>query len=165
MGCQGVELVVFEVRQRAARNGQRVGMGVVHALPCARGRGAQKGHVKAGVVRHQRAAACKVEQAAQRLPLFGGAFDHLIGDAGELGDLGRNGLLGVDKSVKARQHSPVFDQHGADLGQAVGAGREPCRLNVKDDKLVVKRGALLRPRPVVLLVADVVCLHPIENLA
>ena len=125
MGGQRVELVVFELRQGAACNGQRVGKGVLHHLSRTGGSRPQERHVERGIVGNKRSVSCKGEQGAQRLALLWRVFDHFVGDAGQLGDFGRNGLLGVDKGLKTVENLALFHKHGANFGQAFAAGRRP----------------------------------------
>ena len=88
---------------------------------------------------HKDAAIYKVEKGFQRLGLAGGVGYHLVGDSGQLGNLGGDGLSGFYEGVEFFHHFPVPHDDRADFCQVLHAGVEARRLSVEDAELTVQR--------------------------
>ena len=132
----GALLIVVQAGVHGLGHGQGVDVGGLK-LDAAAPRGRpQKADVEAvGVVGYQHPAPGKVQKGLQGLPFCGGVGHHLVGDAGQLGDLGGDGLGRLDKGVELVHHLAVPHQHRADLGQVLAAGVEAGGLGVKDAEL------------------------------
>ena len=89
------------------------------------------------VVAHKDAISRKFEEGFQRFLFAGGIRHHFVGDAGQLGDLGGDGLAGLDKGIKFLHHFAVFHDDGTDLGHILHAGVKACGLGIKDAELPV----------------------------
>ena len=140
MLVDGALLVVVQARVHGLRHGQGVDIGRLKLDAAPLGRCPQKADIKGvGVVGHQNAAICKLQKGFQRLgSSLGASVHHLVGDAGQLGDLGGDGLAGLDKGVKLLHHLAVPDDDRADLGQVLHTG-------VKAGGLGIKHAELARP--------------------
>ena len=88
---------------------------------------------------HQNAVTCKGKKSFQCFLFAGGIRYHLVGDAGQLGDLGGDGLAGLDKGVKFLHHFAVFHDDGTDLGHILHARVKAGGLGIKDTELPVQR--------------------------
>ncbi len=109
------------------------------------GRDAEEADVKrVGVVGHQNASACKIQERLQCLSLTGGIGDHLVGDTGQLGDLGCDGLAGFDEGVKFLHDFAVFHDDAADLGQVLHVGVQSV-VSVSNTQNSPVRGASCTP--------------------
>ena len=84
--ADGVELVVWQVVRKVAREHQRIGVRAVERDAAAPAVIADEAHVKAGVVRHQAAALRKGGKIPQHVARGRRAGDHVVRDAGELCD-------------------------------------------------------------------------------
>ena len=144
VGGHGVQLVVFEVREEEAGQGQGVQVGVLELIPASHRRGADEARVKVGVVGNEQyfparvgAFAHEIEEGLERLCLGGSVLHHIVGDARELHDLLGNGHLGVDEGVEGIQDLSILDLHRADLGHAAVLHRESRGLNIEDHRFPV----------------------------
>ena len=87
---------------------------------------------------HQGPPAREVQKHLQRLGLAGGVGHHLVGDAGEGGDLFGDGLARFDEGVELLHHFAVFHQNRADLGEVLHPGVQTGGLGVKDAELPIQ---------------------------
>ena len=134
-----VELAVLDVLEHRAAHGDRIDVDVreFHVVPAA-GRAQERG-VEARVVRDEdRALPAEFKERAHGLFLFRRAPHHFVGDAGQLGDLLRNRLFGVDERVEALGDLAAVDAHRADFGDALGLRRKAGRLEVEADEIRVE---------------------------
>ena len=140
MLVDGPLLVVVETGVHGLSHGQGVDIGRLKLDSAPLGGGAEEPDVEGvGIVSHKDAAIHKVEEGFQRLGLAGGVSHHLVGDAGQLGDLGGDGLSGFYEGVEFFHHLPVPHDDRADLCQIFHAGVEARRLSVEDAELAVQR--------------------------
>ena len=138
-----VQLVVAQAREERLPHRQRVDIGILvpadaRLLP----RLADKEHVKAvGVVGHKNVVPAKFFKSADGLLGCRGVGDHGIVDAGQVNDLLRDRLAGVDKGAELLflVNFTVFNIDGADLGQPLGVGVKAGRLGVEHDKRAGQR--------------------------
>ncbi len=108
MLVDGPLLVVVQARVHGLRHGQGVDIGRLKLNAAALGGGSQEADIeRMGIVGHQDAAIREPEKGFQRFLLPGGISHHLVGDAGQLGDLGGDGLAGLDKGVELLHHFAV----------------------------------------------------------
>ena len=129
----GALLVVVQPGVHGLGHGQGVDVGGLELDAAAFGGRPQKTDVEAvGVVGHQHPPPRKVQKRLQGLPFLRGVGHHLVGDAGQLGDLGGDGLGRPDKGVELLHHLTVAHQHRADLGQVLAAGVQAGGLGVKN---------------------------------
>ena len=138
----GVQLIVAQTREQRLTHGQRIQIGVVKADACPFSRFADEQHVKAvGVVGHQRQFAAEFLECPDGLLRRGRVRHHGIVDAGQLHDLLRDGLAGIDKSGKLLflVDLAVFHHHRADLGEALSVGIQPGGLGVEYHKAAGQR--------------------------
>ena len=91
------------------------------------------------VVPHQNAVARKGKKGFQRFLFTGGIRYHLVGDAGQLGDLGGDGLAGLDEGVEFLHYLTVADDDRADLGKVLHPGVKTGGLGVEHAELAVQR--------------------------
>ena len=132
MLVNGALLVVVQAGVHGLRHGQGVDIGRFKRDAAPFGRDAEEADVeRVGVVGHQNASACKIQERLQCLGLTGGIGDHLVGDAGQLGDLGCDGLAGFDEGVKFLHDFAVFYDDAADLGQVLHVGVQSGGLGVE----------------------------------
>ena len=134
-----VELAVADIPEHRAAHRDRVDVNVRerHLVPAARG--AQERGVKIRVVRNEdRVFAAELEERPHGLLLLRRAPHHLVGDAGQLGDLLRDRLFGVHNRVEALGDLAAVDAHRADLGDALRLRREAGRLEVETDEIRVE---------------------------
>ena len=89
---------------------------------------------EAGVVRDEAAVACKRLKGGERLTGGGRAFEHLGGDACQLGDLGRDDLAVGHEGLKTFGDPAVLQAHRADLDDLAALRLEACGLNIEGDK-------------------------------
>ena len=114
-----VELVFAQVRHQVLCQNERVDIGrlerKLEALAC----GSDEADVKIGVVRAERSAADKVQKFRQHL--FDGrrAFQHLVGDAGQLDDLGKQASSGGNKGLEGIDHLIALHDCRADFNDRV----------------------------------------------
>ena len=92
----------------------------------------EKAQVETGVVGHQDRVGRELEKARQDLFDRRLADEHLAVDAGDLGDLGRHRLPGVDELREGRDLAALLEAHGADLGDLGEARRAAGGLEVDD---------------------------------
>ena len=139
----GALLVVVEAGVHRLRHGQGVDIRWLELDAAPLGRNTEEADIEGvGVVGHEDPPGRKVEEGLQRFGLTGGIGDHLVGDAGQLGDLGGDGLAGFDESVKFLHDFAVFHDDAADLGQILHVGVKAGGLGVKDAELAAQRGIL-----------------------
>ena len=140
MLVDGPLLVVVEAGVHGLSHGQGIDIGRLKLDAAPLGGGAKEPDVEGvGIVSHKDAAIYKVEEGSQRLGLAGGVGYHLVGDAGQLGDLGGDGLSGFYEGIEFFHHFPVPHDDRADLCQVLHAGVEARRLSVEDAELTVQR--------------------------
>ena len=138
MLVDGALLVVVQAGVHGLRHGQGVDIGRLQLDAAALGGGAQETHIKGvDVVAHKDAVSRKFEEGFQRFLFAGSIRHHFVGDAGQLGDLGGDGLAGLDKGIKFLHHFAVFHDDGTDLGHILHAGVKACGLGIKDAELPV----------------------------
>ena len=126
MLVDGVQLVVAQTRKECLPHRQCVDIGVLvpadaRLLPCF----ADEQHIKAvGVVGHKNVVPAKFFKSADGLLGRRGVGDHGIVDAGQVNDLLRDRLAGVDEGAELLflVDLAVLDIDRADLGQALGCG-------------------------------------------
>ena len=147
MLVDGVQLVVAQTREQRLAHGQRVDIGVLvpadaRLLP----RFADEQHIKAvGVVGNKDVVPAELFEGADGFLRRGGVGDHGIIDAGQVNDLLRDGLAGVDEGAELLflVDLTVFHKDRADLGQPLGVGIKAGRLGIEHDKRAGQRH--LRP--------------------
>ena len=140
MLVDGPLLVVVEAGVHGLRHGQGVDIGRLQLDAAALGGGAQETHIKGvDVVAHKDAVSRKFEEGFQCFLFAGSIRHHFVGDAGQLGDLGGDGLAGLDKGVKFLHHIAVFHDDGTDLGHILHAGVKAGGLGIKHAELPVQR--------------------------
>ena len=140
MLVDGSLLIVVQARIHSLCHGQGVDIGRLKGNAAALGGGFQEADIeRMGIVGHQDAAIREPEKGFQRFLLPGGIGHHLVGDAGQLSDLGGDGLARLDKGVELLHHFPVPHDHRADLGQVLHAGVQAGGLGVEHAELAVQR--------------------------
>ena len=138
-----VQLVVAQPREERLTHRQRVDIGVpvpadARLLP----RLADKEHVEAvGIVGYKDIIPAKFFKSADGLLRRGGIGHHGIVDAGQVNDLLRDRLAGVDEGAEFLflVDLTVFHIDGTDLGQPLGVGVKAGRLGVEHDKRAGQR--------------------------
>ena len=137
----GALLVVVQAGVHGLCHGQGVNIGRAFQRDAAALRGGpQKTHIKGvDIVAHKDAVTRKLQESFQCFLFAGGVGHHLVGDAGQLGDLGRDGLAGLDKGVKLVHHFPVLHDDRTDLGHILHAGVKARRLSIEHAELAVQR--------------------------
>lgn len=107
----------------------------------------------------------KAKNWRQRLGQRRLVLHHGVGDAGELRDLIRNGLAGIDQEVELVHHLAAAEDGGADLGDLLLGGLEACGLQVEGHELPLQRDVLfaMDDDPVVHII-DIICLTAVEHL-
>ena len=115
---EDVQLVLLEVGVGKAGERDRVEIGIGERDLQLLGGGADETRIEVGIVRDQHPVARKFEKSGDGFINRRRVGHHLVGDAGQLGDLFRDGHPGVDKGVEAVQHLALADAHRADLGDA-----------------------------------------------
>ena len=140
MLVDGALLVVVQAGVHGLRHGQGVDIGRLQLDAAALGGGAQETHIKGvDVVAHKDAVSRKFEEGFQCFLFAGSIRHHFVGDAGQLGDLGGDGLAGLDKGIKFLHHFAVFHDDGTDLGHILHAGVKAGGLGIKHAELPVQR--------------------------
>ena len=165
----GVQLVVLEVGQQVTSQGKGIHIRIFKGQAATLGGGTDKARIKIGVMRDQGhlttvltlAEECK--KCFQCFPLGGCTLDHIVGNARELDDIGRNGALGVNEGLEGVQNLSVADAHRTDLGNAAGKGRETSGLNIKDHGGVLQTVRALTVNRTCGVI-DEVCLHAPDDL-
>ena len=115
-----VQLVIFQPRIKGSADGHRIHGGKGVGQAAAPRRRPDKGGVKGGVVGHQHTAIpAKGVKRLQRFLFPRRIPDHIVVDAGQLGDLWRNRPPWIDKGVELLQNLAVFHPYRADFGQPV----------------------------------------------
>jgi hypothetical protein len=92
----------------------------------------EKAQVEGRVVGHEHVLAGEVHEGGERVLDVGAGGDHLVVDAGELGDHGGDGPVRVHEGDEAVDHLARPDAHRADLGHLRQPGRAAGRLQVDD---------------------------------
>ncbi len=160
-----VELEALEIGAQRLAERERVHKYRLEAHAVAPRAGRHKADVEVGVVGDQRTVAAEVHKHPQRLFLLGRSGDVAVANAGQLGDIGRDRLLGVDKGVELLFDLTAREQHRADLGHAVVHGVETGRLDVEGDKLTVQRQlGVADDGAVAVHVVEVIGLHAVDDL-
>ena len=115
----GVQLDILDIRQDRTRDRHGVdrGVRVIHAHVLTRL--ADEGGVKGRVVRYQDIAAGKFQKSGDRFALGRRVLDHGVGDAGQLGDLGRDRHFGIREGREGVDDLAVHDLDCADLRDLV----------------------------------------------
>ena len=130
-----VERPAAEAGQELARQPERADARAVERRP---GQGPLGGvevsDVERGVVGDGDVVPDEVEERGEGLRDRRGVGDHLVRDAGEPRDEGRDALPGVHQRGERLREPPVDDAHGADLGDARRGGAAARRLQVEDDE-------------------------------
>ena len=140
MLVDGALLIIVQARVHSLRHGQGIDIGRLQLDAAALGCCPQKAHIKGvDVVSHQNAVTCKGKKSFQRFLFAGGIGYHLVGDAGQLGDLGGDRLAGLDKGIELLHHLAVADDDRADLGKVLYPGVKAGGLGVKHAELAVQR--------------------------
>ena len=140
MLIDGALLIIVQARVHSLRHGQGVNIGRLQLDAAALGSCPQKAHIKGvDVVSHQNAVARKGKKSFQRFLFAGGVRYHLVGDAGQLGDLGGDGLTGLDEGIELLHHLAVADDDRADLGKILYAGVKTGGLGIEHTEFAVQR--------------------------
>ena len=124
----------------------------------------QEGDVKISVVGAQGPIPHKIEKGLHRLLLAGGIPHHIIGDAGEFGDLIGHRPRGLHIGVKAFFLLAARYQDGGDLNDLTSAGAQACGLQIKYDGLAIQRSlAGTADRLALGQVVDTVGFDPVDH--
>ena len=159
-----IQLVVLQMRiERAAdRHGIDGCEGIRKPRP--RGRRPDEPGIEGRIVRNQDPGIpAEGIKLLERLFFEGRVLDHVVGDAGEFRNFGGNRFFRVDKDIERIRHFPVFQPHGANLGDAFGLRAKAGGLNVENDEFAVETltgRALHHRNPVV----DVIGLDAVKDL-
>ena len=141
---EGAELEVGHLVAHEA-TGQAVGVdrAVVEAGAVGADQGGlEEADVEAHVVPDHHRAADELEEGGQHLVDRGRRQHHGLGDAGEHGDLGRDGQARVDEGLEGAEALAAAQLHRADLGDRAVGRRAAGGLEVDHDEGdVVQRGA------------------------
>ena len=105
-----------------------------------------EGAVKGGVVREHGVAAHEFRERGDGVPGVGRVGDHRVGDVRELGDLGRDELLGVHEGVEALHDVAPRDACRRDLDELAVAERQTRRLGVEHDDVLLEQAEVRGPR-------------------
>ena len=166
MAADHIQLILRQLRQQVLRQGQGVHKGglKLNAVPLAPR--PDESNVKLCVVGGQRPSGCKVQEGLDGLRLAGGPHQHLVGDPGELDDVGGQFPLGVYEGLEPLLDLPVVQNHGANLGDDVGLLTQAGGLQVEADDGLVQILVLLPPDGETLVhIVDVVGLGAQKDLA
>ncbi len=132
MLVDGPLLIIVQTGVHRLCHRQGVDIGRLQLDAAALCRRTQKPHVKGvDVVPYQNTPARKFQKRFERFGFAGRILHHFVGDAGQLSDLGGNGLAGFDKGIKLLHHLAVADDHAADLGQVFYTGVQTGRFGVE----------------------------------
>ena len=165
VAADDVQLVLAQLRQQVLGQGEGIqkGGGKGNAVPLTPG--PDKADVKLRVVGGQRAAVHKGQKGPQGLLLAGGPHQHVVGDAGELDDVGGQLPLGVHKGLEPLLHLPLLQDHRADLGDHILGPAQARGLQVKADDGPVQVLVLGAPDgEAVVYVVDIVSLGAQQDL-
>ncbi len=80
-----------------------------------------------------------VQKAASGLVNTRRVLDHIVGNAGQFRNFGRNRPSGVHKGIKPVNNLPIHNLHSADFGHGVFAGGEAGGLNIKRNERPYQR--------------------------
>ena len=140
MLVDGALFIVVQTGVHGLRHGQGVDIGRLQLDAAALGCCPQKAHIKGvDVVSHQNAVARKGKKSFQRFLFAGGVRYHLVGDAGQLGDLGGDGLTGLDEGIELLHHLAVADDDRANLSKILYAGVKTGGLGIEHAEFTVQR--------------------------
>ena len=138
---QDVQLELMQVRQHQAGHFQRIDRGKVPLDGQAPQRRAQKAHIEPCVVRDERVLSLPRprEELGHRLVEVGRVRDCLVRNAGQLGDLLRDGLVRIDIGLERVLDRAVHHTAGRDFGDFLARGVESGGLEVEHDECAVER--------------------------
>ena len=132
-----VQLELRQLRQKILRQRQRIQIRRLKGDAVGLAPLADEADVKLRVVGRQGPPVHEVQKGPDGLLLAGGTHQHLVGDAGELDDVGGQGALGVYEGLEALLHFPMFQDDRTDLRDDLRLLVQARRLQVKaDDGLV-----------------------------
>ena len=152
-----VQLIFGQLRQQVLGQNEGVHIGGVKLETRLAAACPDKADIELRVVGRQGTACHEVQEAAEGLGGLRGVGEHGVGDAGKADDLRRQAAAGIHKGLKAVGDLPVFQHHGADLGDGLGGDIQAGGLNVKADDFILKRLVLgaVNHDPVVQIVDEV----------
>jgi MoxR-like ATPase len=125
-------------RQEHGRHIQRV----VRLVELEQTLASQERQVETDVVSNQRMVADELGQIAEHLGHTRGAFDHLVVNAGQFGNEGRDGAARVDQRGPLILDPRPAEAHRADLDDGVALGIQPRRLEIEGDQRSHVRGII-----------------------
>ena len=160
-----VQLVLAQLRQQVLGQNQRVDGGAVEGAAHAAAPLGDEAHVELRIVGGQRAVSHEVQKGVYSLRLGGRSPQHLVGDAGKLGDLAGQRPFGIGKRGELLHHLPVPQYHRSDLGDYIPPLVQTGSLNVETDD-ITRKVLFLVPvyhHPVVHVI-DEVRLHAVKHL-
>ena len=126
-----VKLIFAQLGQEILAEDQGIQAGITERTPHAAAPLRDKAHIKLRVMGRQRAVAHPVEEQIQPLLLTRRVGHHFIGNTGQLYDLPRDGLAGIQEGVVFVDDLTVFQHHSADLGNALPAAVKAGGLDIK----------------------------------
>ena len=133
---QRVERAPAQARQEAAGQAQRAAAGLFEDLAAQRqARGIQERDIEAGVVGDEHGAGRELDETRQHHRDGRPLGQHVLGDAGELGDEVGQAASGVYELGELSDDATALDAQRADLDDAVAAARRAAGgLEVDDDE-------------------------------
>ena len=141
IGGDGIQLKVFEGGIHGPGHDKGIDLYRIFLPPAAAQGGAQKAHIKIGIMRDQQLAPiAEPEKLLQCLLLRGGARDHLIGNAGKPRNLGGDGFFGIHKGIKGFCNLTVYNADSADLDDPFTCGGKARCFQIKDNVAVTDTG-------------------------
>ena len=164
---QNVQLELMQMRQHQAGHFQRIDRGEVPLDGQALTRRAQKAHIEPCVVCDERVLPLPRprEELGHRFVEVGRVRDRLIRNAGQFGDLLRDGLVRVDVGLETVLDRAVHHAAGRDLGDLLAGGIEAGGLEVEHDERAVERlGGLTAHDRKAVRIVDVIRLDAVDDL-
>ncbi len=160
-----VQLEALELGQQRLAKRERIEKDRGEFEAAAQRGGGHEAHVEMRVVGNERAVAGVGHELLHGLLLQRRVLHVAVPDAGQLRDVRRDRLLGIDEGVEGALDLSAGKDDGADLGHALVLGVEAGGLDVEGDELGVERELRLADDGgVAVHVVDEVGLHAVDNL-
>ena len=164
MFCKQVQLVLVQLGHQILGQNQGIGRGKVVGNALLFAGFPDKGGVEVRIVGHQHTTAHELHEFRQNFGNIGGTLDHIVGDAGEIGNFLGQALVGIHKGLEPIHLFAILQNHGTDLNDPVRPGRKAGSFQVKGNKFPIKGHILAAvDHDPVIHIVDIVALTAIED--